>query len=122
MIFITLQAVDGRDWSEVDVTSTQLAPGSVWYGKADLENLRPNTQYMVQVSSLNNEGYSKFSEISIFATPKEGIPSYKIISIKMYTSVSETYKKEAVSSSGISLLKSFSILTNLLVFSRVLTH
>ena len=122
MTFITLQAVDGRDWREVDVTSTQLAPGSVWYGKADLENLRPNTQYMVQVSSLNNEGYSKFSKISIFATPKEGIPSNKIISIKMYTSVSETYKKEAVSSSGISLLKSFSILTNLLVFSRVLTQ
>ena len=72
MIFITLQAVDGQDWREVDVTSTQLASSSSWYGKADLENLRPNTQYMVQVSSLNNEGYSKFSEISIFSTPKEG--------------------------------------------------
>ena len=120
MIFITLQAVDGRDWSEVDVTSTQLAPGSVWYGKADLENLRPNTQYMVQVSSLNNEGYSKFSEISIFSTPKEGTPSYEMISkSKKYTSVSETYQKEAVSSSGISILKSITILTNLLVFSRV---
>lgn len=99
---VQFMAVDGRDWREVDVTSTQLAPGSVWYGKADLENLRPNTQYMVQVSSLNNEGYSKFSQISIFSTPKE-----------------ETYQKEAVSSSGISLLKSFSILTILLVFSRV---
>ena len=75
------QAVDGLDWREVDVTSTQLAPssssGNTWYGKADLENLRPNTQYMVQVSSLNNEGYSKFSEISIFSTPKEGSRPYE---------------------------------------------
>merc|ERR1712029_592864 len=96
-------AVDERDWSEVDVTSTQLTRShNIWYGKAQMDNLRPNTQYMVQVSSLNNEGYSKFSEISIFSTPKE-----------------ETYQNEAVSSSGISLLQSISILTNLLVFSRV---
>ena len=46
------QAIDGRDWSEVDVTSTQLAgyPG-VWHGKANLENLRPGTQYMAQVGN-----------------------------------------------------------------------
>ena len=42
------QAVDADDWSEVDVTSTQLTSG-VWYGKAELDTLRPSTQYMVQV-------------------------------------------------------------------------
>ena len=42
------QAVDAEDWSEVDVTSTQLTSGG-WYGKAELDTLRPSTQYMVQV-------------------------------------------------------------------------
>ena len=75
------------------MTSTQLTSG-VWYGKAELDTLRPSTQYMVQVrigdgdintfediskyghcpqvSSLNNEGYSKFSEVTFFTTSKEG--------------------------------------------------
>jgi len=97
-------AVDAEDWSEVDVTSTQLTSG-VWYGKAELDTLRPSTQYMVQVrgwdgdtdkcediskyghcaqvSSLNNEGYSKFSEVSFFTTSKE-----------------ENYSKEAISTSS----------------------
>ena len=45
-----MKAIDGQDWSEVDVTSSQLSgyPG-VWHGKANLENLNPGTQYMAQV-------------------------------------------------------------------------
>merc|ERR1712012_1354191 len=63
---------DERDWSEVDVTSTQLTRShNIWYGKAQMDNLSPNTQYMVQVSSLNNEGYSKFSGIKFFSTPRK---------------------------------------------------
>jgi len=76
---VQFMAVDAEDWSEVDVTSTQLTSG-VWYGKAELDTLRPSTQYMVQVSSLNNEGYSKFSEVTFFTTSKE-----------------ENYTKEAIS-------------------------
>jgi len=80
-------AVDSLDWSEVDVTSTQLrsSPGTgVWHGAAELENLSPNTQYMVQVSSLNREGYSKFSGIKFFSTPRK-----------------ETYQHEAISTTNL---------------------
>jgi len=84
---VQFMAVDSLDWSEVDVTSTQLrsSPGTgVWHGTAELENLSPNTQYMVQVSSLNREGYSKFSGIKFFSTPRK-----------------ETYQHEAISTTNL---------------------
>ena len=116
------QAVDAEDWSEVDVTSTQLTSG-VWYGKAELDTLRPSTQYMVQVrggdthacrdiskyglcaqvSSLNNEGYSKFSEVTFFTTSKEGngnenVSYYTVQKIMFCHNIfSENYTKEAIS-------------------------
>ena len=114
------QAVDADDWSEVDVTSTQLTSG-VWYGKAELDTLRPSTQYMVQVrggdthacgdiskyghcpqvSSLNNEGYSKFSEVTFFTTSKEGNRNgnvtYSQIIIFFNIFFPENYTKEAIS-------------------------
>jgi len=69
---VQFMAVDERDWREVDVTSSQSSrQRGVWYGQAQLQRLKPNTQYMVQVSSLNNEGYSKFSSITFFSTPRE---------------------------------------------------
>ena len=68
---IALQAIDAADWSEVGVSSSQLSSGQ-WYGRASLEQLRPSSQYMVQVSSLNQEGYSKFSPVTFFTTPIEG--------------------------------------------------
>ena len=110
----------------MDVTSTQLAQtsssGSVWYGKADLENLRPNTQYMVQVSSLNNEGYSKFSEITIFSTSKEGLKQDIKIQ-NLHISILETYQKEAVATSGTSSLKTHLVLIiNFLMFSRIVLN
>jgi len=80
---VQFMAVDSLDWSEVDVTSTQLrsSPGTgVWHGTAELENLSPNTQYMVQVSSLNKEGYSKFSGITFFSTPREENYQHEAIS------------------------------------------
>ena len=49
----------------------------MWYGQAQLQRLKPNTQYMVQVSSLNNEGYSKFSSITFFSTLREGKENFK---------------------------------------------
>ena len=47
-----------------------------WYGRASLEQLRPGSQYMVQVSSLNQEGYSKFSPVTFFNTPVQGKITY----------------------------------------------
>ena len=47
-----------------------------WYGRASLEQLRPGSQYMVQVSSLNQEGYSKFSPVTFFTTPIQGKITY----------------------------------------------
>jgi len=64
---VQYMASNGSDWSEVGVTATKL-PNEAWYGKADLLNLYPNTQYMVRVSSLNGEGYSKFSDSQLFTT------------------------------------------------------
>ena len=66
-----MQAIDAAEWSEVGVSSSQLSSGQ-WYGRASLEQLRPSSQYMVQVSSLNQEGYSKFSPVTFFTTPIEG--------------------------------------------------
>jgi len=68
---VQFMANNASDWSEVDVTSTKLA-NEEWYGKADLLNLHPNTQYMVRVSSLNTEGYSKFSDTQMFTTSNKG--------------------------------------------------
>ena len=65
------QAHDSTDWSEVDVTATKLENAD-WYGKADLMNLQPSTEYMVKVSSMNTEGYSQFSGIQLFTTPFKG--------------------------------------------------
>ena len=66
-----MQAIDATDWSEVGVTSSQLSTGQ-WYGRASLEELRASSQYMVKVSSLNTEGYSKFSPVTFFTTPIQG--------------------------------------------------
>merc|ERR1719430_2455043 len=68
---VQFMANNASDWSEVDVTGTKLA-NEEWYGKADLLNLHPNTQYMVRVSSLNTEGYSKFSDAQMFTTSNKG--------------------------------------------------
>jgi len=68
---VQFMANNASDWSEVDVTATKLA-NEEWYGKADLLNLHPSTQYMVRVSSLNTEGYSKFSDAQMFTTSNKG--------------------------------------------------
>ena len=65
------QANDSTDWSEVDVTASKL-DNNDWYGKANLMNLHPNTQYIVKVSSMNTEGYSQFSDVQHFTTPAKG--------------------------------------------------
>ena len=59
------------DWSEVEVVATK-QDNNDWYGKTDLINLTPHTQYRVKVASRNNEGYNKFSKEHIFTTPKAG--------------------------------------------------
>jgi len=60
-----------RDWREVDVTASRLDSGA-WHGRALLPGLQPNTGYQVRVSSLNSEGYSKFSRPVNFTTPERG--------------------------------------------------
>ena len=59
------------DWSEVEVVATK-QDNNDWYGKTDLINLTPHTQYRVKVASRNNQGYNKFSREHIFTTSKEG--------------------------------------------------
>lgn len=76
---VQFMAHDSTDWSEVDVTATKLENAD-WYGKADLMDLQPSTEYMVKVSSMNTEGYSQFSGIQLFTTPAKGPVKQKTIS------------------------------------------
>lgn len=76
---VQFMANDSTDWSEVDVTASKLENDD-WYGKANLMNLQPNTEYMVKVSSMNNEGYSQFSGVQLFATPAKGQVKQEAIS------------------------------------------
>ena len=59
------------DWSEVEVVATKQDDND-WYGKTDLINLTPHTQYRVKVASRNNQGYNKFSKEHIFTTSRAG--------------------------------------------------
>jgi len=103
---VQFMAVDERDWREVDVTSSQSSrQRAVWYGQARLQKLKPNTQYMVQVSSLNNEGYSKFSSVTFFSTPRK-----------------ESYQSEARSTStNFSTRSSFNLFISLLSLALLVT-
>jgi len=86
---VQFMANDSNDWSEVDVTASKL-DNEDWYGKADLLNLRPNTQYMVKVSSMNTEGYSQFSDVQLFTTPEKGQVKQEAISSSPSTRISVT--------------------------------
>jgi len=86
---VQFMANDSNDWSEVDVTASKL-DNEDWYGKADLLNLRPNTQYMVKVSSMNTEGYSQFSDVQLFTTPEKGQVKQEAISSSPSTKISVT--------------------------------
>ena len=59
------------DWSEVEALVTK-QDNDDWYGKADLINLVPATEYRVKVASKNTEGYNKFSRVHTFTTPRQG--------------------------------------------------
>ena len=59
------------DWSEVEAMATK-QDNDNWYGRADLINLVPGTDYRVKVASKNTEGYNKFSRAHTFATPSIG--------------------------------------------------
>ena len=113
-----LQAIDSADWSEVGVTSSQLSSGQ-WYGRASLENLAPNSQYMVQVASLNKEGYSKFSPVTFFTTLKQGNIPTELIDCKIQLFSSENFTKEAISTdpvtSSASRVKQATILMTLIL-------
>jgi len=103
---VQFMANDSTDWSEVDVTASKL-DNDDWYGKADLVNLQPDTEYMVKVSSMNTEGYSQFSGIQLFTTPAKG-----------------RVKQEAISSSpsakiSVNLLLFFLPLISSLISSKV---
>ena len=89
-----------------------------WYGRASLEQLRPGSQYMVQVSSLNQEGYSKFSPVTFFNTPVQGKITYQFLSPSSQSSVTENFQNEAISNkkvSSSSAKATISVLTTLLV-------
>ena len=113
-----LQAIDSADWSEVGVTSSHLSSGE-WYGRASLENLAPNSQYMVQVASLNKEGYSKFSPVTFFTTLKQGNIPTELIDCKIQLFSSENFTKEAISTdpvtSSASRVKQATILMTLIL-------
>ena len=66
-----MQCDSMADWSEVEVLATKQDDNS-WYGKTDLVNLTPHTQYRVKVASRNDQGYNKFSKEHIFTTSKTG--------------------------------------------------
>ena len=66
-----MQCDNMADWSEVEVLATKQDDNS-WYGKTNLVNLTPHTQYRVKVASRNNQGYNKFSKEHIFTTSKTG--------------------------------------------------
>ena len=59
------------DWSEVEAMATK-QDNDDWYGRADLINLVPGTDYRVKVASKNTEGYNKFSRANTFVTPSIG--------------------------------------------------
>jgi len=61
---------DMADWSEVEALVTK-QDNDDWYGKADLINLAPATEYRVQVASKNLEGYNKFSRVHTFTTLRQ---------------------------------------------------
>ena len=64
-----MQAADDPDWSEVNVESTNLE-GDDWYGRTELVNLQPDSEYRVRVASENAEGSSQFSDVvNFFTTP-----------------------------------------------------
>lgn len=88
-------AIDSADWSEVGVTSSHLSSGE-WYGRASLENLAPNSQYMVQVASLNKEGYSKFSPVTFFTTLKQENFTKEAISTDPVTSSASRVKQATI--------------------------
>jgi len=70
---------DMTDWSEVEAMATK-QDNDDWYGRADLINLVPGTDYRVKVASKNTEGYNKFSRAHTFATPSIGAVKQKAIS------------------------------------------
>jgi len=70
---------DMTDWSEVEAMATK-QDNDDWYGRADLINLVPGTEYRVKVASKNTEGYNKFSRANTFATPSIGAVKQKAIS------------------------------------------
>jgi hypothetical protein len=96
------------DWSEVDVTATQLPDGD-WYGKADLTPLLPRTRYQVKVSSLNTVGYSQFSRVHSFTTHSQAPANQKAISL------SSSPKMSVASSSCFIILMLSLISTHLFV-------
>lgn len=77
------------DWSEVEVVATK-QDNNDWYGKTDLINLTPHTQYRVKVASRNNEGYNKFSKEHIFTTPRAGPVKQKAVSLSSSSKFSVT--------------------------------
>ena len=62
---------DMADWSEVEAMVSK-QDNDNWYGKVDLINLQPGTEYRVKVASKNTEGYNKFSRIHTFTTSSAG--------------------------------------------------
>jgi len=75
------------DWSEVEVLATKQDDNS-WYGKTDLVNLTPHTQYRVKVASRNDQGYNKFSKEHIFTTSKAEPIKQKTVSLSSSTKFS----------------------------------
>lgn len=68
---VQFMAADDPDWSEVNVESTNLE-GDDWYGRTELVNLQPDSEYRVRVASENAEGSSQFSDVvNFFTTPAE---------------------------------------------------
>ena len=58
------------DWRKLEVNVITEESDNNWYGTVELTNLSPGTDYRVKVASKNKEGYSKFSKVHTFTTPK----------------------------------------------------